>query len=658
MSKTYVPLYRKYRPQTFLDLIGQENITQALSNAIKLNKVAHAYLFCGPRGTGKTSSARILAKSLNCVNGPTIEPCGKCPSCVDITNSTPVDVVEIDAASNRSVEDAQNILEKIQYVPIHGKYKIYIIDEVHMLSTTAFNALLKTLEEPPENVVFILATTEAHKVLETIVSRCQRFDFRRITVDDIVKRLEYISEKENINISKDALNAIAKSAQGGMRDALALLDQLSILDVQKQIGVEDVENLLGKISINVLFDLTEKLISNSPQEAVLEINKVYAKGNEPLQILSNLIEYFRNLLIIKTCSDFDTILNLTQLNDDLVKKLSPQAQALETSVINYVIDRLATYLREIKNATDRYLWLEVCIIELSNKLSSVGFSDLVGRIEALEKAISGGVQLSQTPRPPVRQAIQPRPAVQNTPHTVSTATPAPPQAAVNPPMDQPSTPQPATVADLQAHSAEPPTAQLTQISTTTSVDAVQNIPVENSNAQSASNTAQSAPAPAQVSENGLERWEALLSNFTSLPSKMFFANLSCPVMITPNKVVIGFTKDIFVSQSRESGRMTPLKTAIEGLFGNSDMPIEIRSISEDEANELKSGVKKKSNIPPAPVKKPETPATQPVSATNSDDEEFYEQQLAQKQEQKTKAPKMYSDQAKMILDLFNGKYMH
>jgi len=652
LSKTYVPLYRKYRPQTFLDLIGQENITQALSNAIKLNKVAHAYLFCGPRGTGKTSSARILAKSLNCVNGPTIEPCGKCPSCVDITNSTPVDVIEIDAASNRSVEDAQNILEKIQYVPIHGKYKIYIIDEVHMLSTTAFNALLKTLEEPPENVVFILATTEAHKVLETIVSRCQRFDFRRITVDDIVKRLEYISEKENINISKDALYAIAKSAQGGMRDALALLDQLSILDVQKQIDVEDVENLLGKISINVLFDLTEKIISNSPQEAVLEINKVYAKGNEPLQILSNLIEYFRNLLIIKTCTDSETILNLTQLNEDLIKKLTPQAQSIDTSVINYVIDRLAAYLREIKNAQDRYLWLEVCIIELSNKLSTVGFSDLVGRIEALEKAISSGVQLApRTQSPQVRPAIQSAPAPQPVQQ---------PQPQVQPPKTEPAADiesnepaKPVLQADVPPKTVEPELVIKEEEHVISPADAVI--------AEESVHTAQQmqpAPAstPAQSSENGLELWDSLLSNFSSLPSKMFFANLSCPVMITPDKVVIGFTKDIFVSQSREAGRMNPLKSAIQGLFGNSDMPVEIRLISEAEANEFKSGIKKKSDVAPAPQKPSEQPKT---ASSNEEDEEeeFYEKQLAEKNGKKPSQPKVYSDQAKMIMDLFNGKYM-
>ena len=303
MENKYIPLYRKYRPQTFHDLIGQENIVHALSNAIKLNRISHAYLLCGPRGTGKTSSARILAKSLNCKEGPTLTPCGKCPACLDIMNSIPVDVIEIDAASNRSVEDTQAILEKIQYVPVNGRYKIYVIDEVHMLSNHAFNALLKTLEEPPENVIFILATTEPHKVLDTIISRCQRFDFRRITTDDIVKRLQYISEQENINISKDALFAIAKNSQGGMRDALALLDQISVLGVNKQIDVEDINEILGKISYETLYEITQYIINSDCSNSVLLIDKIYSKGNEPVQIVTNLIQYFRDLMITKNCTD-------------------------------------------------------------------------------------------------------------------------------------------------------------------------------------------------------------------------------------------------------------------------------------------------------------------------------------------------------------------
>ncbi len=626
MSKTYVPLYRKYRPQMFADLIGQENITQALSNAIKLNKVAHAYLFCGPRGTGKTSSARILAKSLNCLNGPTIEPCGTCPSCVDITNSTPVDVIEIDAASNRSVEDAQNILEKIQYVPIHGKYKIYIIDEVHMLSATAFNALLKTLEEPPENVVFILATTEAHKVLETIVSRCQRFDFRRITVDDIVKRLEFISEKENINISKDALYAIAKSVQGGMRDALALLDQLSILDVQKQIDVQDVENLLGKISVDILFDLTEKILSNSPQDAVLTINKIYAKGNEPLQILSNLIEYFRNLLIIKTCKEREIIIELTKLNNDLLEKILPQAQRFDITAINYAIDKLAVFLREIRNATDRYLWLEVCVIELTNKLSSVSYSDLVKRIEELEKAISGGVQFAPKPiqasilREPVK-VLKEEISVSQTEEVVVVQEQKVEQAIV----------EEEKVAEIVVSPQEE-----------ISKEAV-------------------VPSVVNDSENGLELWQSLLSKFTSLPSKMFFANLSCPVMITPNKVIIGFTKEVFVTQSRDTARMTPLKAAVSELFGNSDMPIETTLISESEAESFRNSSKKKvsvNNIAPSVVDVPKINEMTSEKFVDEEDEQsvYYEKQLEKKQDD-IKTPKNHSDQAKMILELFNGKYL-
>ena len=232
----------------FADITGQESTVKALSNAVQSGRIMHAYLFCGPRGTGKTSSARIFAKSLNCVNGPTVTPCGTCAGCLDVINSTPVDVIEIDAASNRSVDDARNILEKVQYAPLHGKYKIYIIDEVHMLTNEASNALLKTLEEPPENVIFILATTESHKVLETIVSRCQRYDFRRITTADIVKRLDFIAKSENIQITDEALLAIAKNAAGGMRDAVALLDQLSVLGQNGTITVDDVNEILGQIS--------------------------------------------------------------------------------------------------------------------------------------------------------------------------------------------------------------------------------------------------------------------------------------------------------------------------------------------------------------------------------------------------------------------------
>ena len=383
MSGNYIPLYRKYRPQTLETLVGQEHVKKTLTSAIELGKISHAYLFTGPRGTGKTSTARILAKSLNCKNGPTVHPCGECESCKDITNSIPIDVIEIDAASNRKVEDAHNILEKVQYVPVNGKYKIYIIDEVHMLTKEAFNALLKTLEEPPENVIFILATTEVHKVLDTIKSRCQRFDFRRITTDDIVKHLRWISEQEKIRISDDALFAIAKNSAGGMRDSISLLDQLSLLGITKEITVDDVNSVLGRISFDTIFKLTEKIINSEPAEAVQLLNEIYNAGNEPLQILTNLSEYFKNLLITKNCSK-KLLPELTGFNEPQIKEISSQADTLETQQIVFLIERISYYIRETKFATNQHLWLEVGIIDLSNMTENSKLLDLQNRIEKLE----------------------------------------------------------------------------------------------------------------------------------------------------------------------------------------------------------------------------------------------------------------------------------
>ena len=315
MNKNYIPLYRKYRPQTIEQIVGQEHIKKALANAIEMNRISHAYLFTGPRGTGKTSTARIFAKSLNCEKGPTINPCNECENCRNITNSIPIDVIEIDAASNRSVNDADEIIQKVALAPVQSRYKIYIIDEVHMLTNQAFNALLKTLEEPPKNVIFILATTEVHKVLDTIKSRCQRFDFKRITTDDIAKHLRYISDKEDINITDDALRYIAQNSAGGMRDSIALLDQLSVLNsTSEAISVDDINRLLGRLSFQSLTSLFEAIASSKQNEALDILNSIYNQGNEPSQILSNLLEYFRNSLIIKSVGNND-VTGVVQLNE-------------------------------------------------------------------------------------------------------------------------------------------------------------------------------------------------------------------------------------------------------------------------------------------------------------------------------------------------------
>ena len=388
MSEKYIPLYRKYRPQTLEQVVGQEHIKKALANAITLNKISHAYLFTGPRGTGKTSTARIFAKSLNCKQGPTVTPCGICENCIDITNSTPMDVIEIDAASNRKVEDAQNILEKVMYAPVNSRYKIYIIDEVHMLSPTAFNALLKTLEEPPKNVIFILATTEVHKVLDTIKSRCQRYDFKRITTADIVSHLRMISDKEGINITDDALTTIAKNSAGGMRDSIALLDQLSVLDGEDAITTDDINNLLGRLSFDVLNNLAEAIVNSSPSDGIVLLEKIYNSGNEPIQILTNLLDYLKNLLIVKTCSR-DSVSELTQLNDIQLELLEKQTKALETHQIVFLINKCTEYIKELKTTNNPRLWLEVAIIDLANLTENTSLIELQNRISKLE---GGAVQ--------------------------------------------------------------------------------------------------------------------------------------------------------------------------------------------------------------------------------------------------------------------------
>jgi len=295
---SYLVLARKYRPQNFDELVGQAHITELLRKSIESGRIAHAFLFCGPRGIGKTSCARILAKSLNCQNGPTLKPCGQCPACLEITNANSFDVIEIDAASNRGIDEIRTLRENVKFAPSYGRYKIYIVDEVHMLTSDAFNALLKTLEEPPEHVKFIFATTEVHKVPATILSRCQRFDFKRIQVEIIMANLKSICVKENLKANEEALFAIAKAAQGSMRDALSILDQLSALN-DKGIDAADVFSMLGMVELEFLFDLTDALIARNCAKALDTFNQIIERGKDIKQLGKDLTEHFRHLMIVK-----------------------------------------------------------------------------------------------------------------------------------------------------------------------------------------------------------------------------------------------------------------------------------------------------------------------------------------------------------------------
>ncbi len=410
MSENYLPLFRKYRPQSFKDLVGQENLVKALTNAIELNRIAHAYLFCGPRGTGKTSSARIFAKSLNCVEGPTVEPCQKCASCIDITNATGMDVIEIDAATNRGVEGAEDLIAQVHYAPVSGKYKIFIIDEVHMLTATAFNALLKTFEEPPENVIFILATTEPHKVLETIVSRCQRFDFRRITVDDITKRLREISDIENIKITDDALFCIAKNVSGGLRDSLALLDQVSILGAKEEITKDTIEELLGKVTFDRLIKLLDLIVEGDIEKSLELIDDIYLKGSEPRNLCENFMEFLRNIIITLSAKEPQNVTKFSALTKEDIQTIV--AKNYDKNLVSDILNTAIEYFKEVKFATNPYLWVELMVIEAARIKNAPKKVEIQPEIKVQKQEVKTVVQ----PQEPKKEVIQePKEIVQEQP---------------------------------------------------------------------------------------------------------------------------------------------------------------------------------------------------------------------------------------------------
>jgi DNA polymerase-3 subunit gamma/tau len=375
---SYEVFARKYRPQTFDDLVGQAHVSRTLQNAVAQNRLAHAYLFVGPRGIGKTSTARILAKSLNCVKGPTVTPCGECDNCREIAGGNSLDVIEIDGASNNSVEDVRQLRENVRYAPAKGRYKIYLIDEVHMLSPAAFNALLKTLEEPPEHVKFIFATTEPQKVLPTILSRCQRFDLHRIPANLIAKHLQFIAGKEKITLEPAAAHAIARGAEGGLRDAESMLDQLVAFCGEK-ISESDVLDVFGFTSEQTVVDLTGRILRGETPGAIDLLHQQSDAGKDMMRLMSDLIAYLRDLLVFKAKPDALK----EDVEPDVQTSLAAHAELVTTDRLLELIDQFAAAEGRMKWVPNKKLHFEVAIIKAIQSLGQATLDEVIEKLGEL-----------------------------------------------------------------------------------------------------------------------------------------------------------------------------------------------------------------------------------------------------------------------------------
>jgi DNA polymerase III subunit gamma/tau len=441
---TYLSLYRKYRPQTFDDLVGQEHVAQTLKNALVEDRVAHAYLFTGPRGTGKTSTARILAKALNCEKGPTPDPDGTCDACRAIAEGSSLDVIEMDAASHSGVDKTREILQGVSLATAGGRRKVYVIDEVHMLSTAAFNALLKTLEEPPPHVVFVLATTEPHNVLATIVSRTQRFDFRPVAQDALEAHLATIAEREKIDIDRDALDVIARHAEGGVRDAISVLDQVA--NFEGRVSASDIEDLLGERIRDAFFSLFDSIVQGDVGNVFTGINSLIAAGTDARRIAEGSLEHARTLLLLATAPEGTTFVDAS---DEDKARLTEQSERSSPTLLLRVMDLLAKAIVEMRNAPNHRLFLEVALVRAAAPDTDPTPSGLLGRIERLERRL--GIEGAAPPpmqAPPVKNPAQAPPAERP-------AASAPPKKTAPPKKSEAPAPAAASPPQAQEASSEP-----------------------------------------------------------------------------------------------------------------------------------------------------------------------------------------------------------
>jgi DNA polymerase-3 subunit gamma/tau len=441
---TYLAIARKYRPSTFAEMVGQQHVTRTLTNAINTGRVHHAYLFCGARGVGKTTAARALSRGLNCEKGPTPEPCGTCTSCTEIVEGRSPDLIEIDGASNNSVDDVRELRESVRYAPTQGRSKIYLIDEVHMLSKGAFNALLKTLEEPPPGVVFIFATTEPQKIPDTILSRVQRFDFKRIHVDAVAERLEEIAKKEGVTVDKDALKLIARCGEGSMRDSQSLLDQV-IASTSDAITVTSVVDAAGLVDRSILYQMLGGLLNNDPAAALSSINAAYGYGYELSQFTADMLELLRNATFARLS---DASREFLDVPEDEIAKLDEITRDATPALLNRIFSAMLEVHDTVSHAARPRIVLDMAVARLTSMTPEIPLPELIERMERMERGVRHQPTQSTAHRAQHQQPPQPQRTTstrQNTPRQDRRApTPAPSQPkTATAPTDKKDEPRPA-----------------------------------------------------------------------------------------------------------------------------------------------------------------------------------------------------------------------
>lgn len=562
---TYKPLYLKYRPQALSQLVGQSSAVRTLTNAIENNRLSHAYLFTGPRGTGKTSSARILAKSLNCEKGPTANPCQVCTQCLEIKEGVSPAVFELDAASNNSVDDARTLIERAPLVAVGGRFKLYIIDECHMLTKEAFNALLKTLEEPPSNVVFVLATTEEHKVPQTIVSRCQKLMFRLVNQTELSAYLRQIAEKEGISIDDEALELIARRSGGGLRDALGLLDQASLLSTpEKPVGVNDLLNLMGAMHEDALVSMSEHIMEKDGQKVLSLLNELLIEGREPAVLTQEMALHFLNLtkasyVVESGSKDPAKLAEVVIGSPKYLSALAEQAPRFDRSELAQMIEQLDRLELTIRRSTQPALHLEMGLLALCHRHEILMVRELASRVAKLEALLEGGVSIqSAQPTPAVRPAVPPvgqsvAPREVSAP-VAETPKPLPPKAET----------------PVMAEKAQP----------------VQEKPVQPAVSEPAMKVATQEPAPAAMKLTGNDAimelemfWEQLLEYLEDKhkPIHALLSGHATPLQLNENDFTVGITSNL---QKTVESKISQVQAGCESLRGR-PMSVRVKVMSKE-----------------------------------------------------------------------------